>query len=152
MLSNSLQSFIGTNIQLSPPFIQTNSLLLKREPTHKTTKSITNEPPIGKLRDCHSIELISFDAPVFKLRVISDGYFSIRALIRDIGLKLDSCATVTDLFLSKMGPISSDESGLLKKHQLHLNNICQAIQKYTSICAKDLKQFEGLVADNRRII
>jgi hypothetical protein len=152
MLSNSLQSFIGTNIQLSPPFIQTNSLLLKKEPIRKTTKSVTNEPQIGKLRDCHSIELISFDAPVFKLRVISDGYFSIRALIRDLGLKLDSCATVTDLCLSKMGPISSDENGILRKHEIHLKNIYEAIQKYTSMCAKDLKQFEGLMADNRRII
>lgn len=150
MLLDSLKCYIGSKEQIIPPYIPTDSLLIKKEPILKAVKTMVKEPPAPRIRDCHSIELITFDPPIIKLKVISDGYFSCRALVHDLGLKLESCAHVTDLHLERMGPISVIDC--LQKYEIHLNNIYNAIEKYTVMWARDLRKFEQLMPDNRRFV
>lgn len=142
---------IGTIEQKNPPIIPPkDSLLIPKEPVKKPTIYVVKNEPIVRLRECHSIEILSFKPPDLKLKVISDRDFSCRTLIHDLGLKLNTCAHLTDLCLKRIGVITTKDC--LKKYELHLNQMIEAIDKYSNLCSKELKKNEDLKKNYRRII
>ncbi|CAG2110804.1 unnamed protein product [Medioppia subpectinata] len=148
-LKEALNQFVGTKEQLNPPFIIKPNILIEKERKAKTQRTVEDEPS-PRLRTCHSVEVLSFKPPDLKLRVVSDGFFSCRRLIHDLGVELSSCAHVTDLCLNSMGVINREVC--LQKYELHLNQMTEAIDKYSKLCSRDLKKYKDLKPDNRRFI
>ncbi|CAG2158022.1 unnamed protein product [Oppiella nova] len=149
LLKQTIQEFIGAKEQLNPPLICKEHLLLPKDGKRRTPPTVQSEPT-PRLRECHSIDILSWKPPELTLRVITDGYFSVRTFVHDLGLKLSSCAHLTDLCLNRMGVITTDVC--LKKYELHLKQMSEAIDKYSKLCSKDLKRFSDLKPDNRRRI
>ena len=136
-MNESLKQFIGPTEQLNPPPIWSQSLLLPKITDKKRTESVVKPEPTPRIRVCHNIEILSFKPPDLKLKIISDGHFSCRQFIHDLGVKLNSCAHLTQLHLNRMGVITTKDC--LKKYELHSIQISEAIDKYTKLCSKDLK-------------
>ena len=93
--------------------------------------------PTLRIKQCHSIELLKVDGAVVQMRIISDGLFSCRALVRDLGLELGCHAVIDQLHLKSIGPFGDEEA--LHKHELHAVQIERALtenaersQKYFS--------------------
>ena len=141
---------IGPNEQKNPPQIWTQTLLIPKNSGKKKTETVVKTGPTPRIRVCHNIELLSYEPPNLELKILSDGHFSCRAFIHDLGLKLNSCAHITQLHLNRMGVITTQEC--LKKYELHSKLISEAIDKYSNLCSKDLKKFEDLKTSYRRII
>ncbi|XP_054168515.1 tRNA pseudouridine synthase B-like isoform X2 [Oppia nitens] len=149
-LLETLKQFMGTIKQLNPPPIPYSEPLLVGKETNERTINTVIMKPKTRIKQCFVISLLDFNPPNIKLKVISDGYFSCRQFIHDLGLQLNSCAHLTDLCLNQMGIITVDDC--LKKYEIHLKQMEEAIDKYSKILSKDLKKFTQLKPDNRRFI
>lgn len=103
MVDEVLQSFIGTIEQIPPAYsackisgIRAFDLARKGEEVKLKPKTLTID----------EIEVLQFDMPVLKIRVVCSKGTYIRALARDIGLALKSGAYLTALERTRVGNIS----------------------------------------------
>ncbi len=103
MVDEVLQSFIGTIEQIPPAYsackisgIRAFDLARKGEEVKLKPKTLTID----------EIEVLQFDMPVLKIRVVCSKGTYIRALARDIGLALKSGAYLTALERTRVGDIS----------------------------------------------
>ncbi|KAI2803369.1 TruB pseudouridine (psi) synthase 1 [Blomia tropicalis] len=111
-----------------------------------------NHPTIRE-KNCHSIELLEMDDNKLQIRVQSDGIFSCRALVRDIGIELGCHAVVDSLQLNQVGPFTIDQA--LPKHELHLEQIEQSIAQHMNKCERyidEMKQLYPSAKPNLRFI
>ena len=157
MLNDNLAKFVGQIEQYNPPFIWKENLLIpkvekveKANLMAKTSKKNDKRVAVPRIRQCHSIELLAFQPPNFKMKVVSDGLFSCRALVNDLGGQLNSCAHLTQLHLNKMGVITEDIC--LKKYELHFTYIRDAVQKYSNLFKNDLKKYQDLKTLRRGVV
>ncbi|MCM1004917.1 MAG: tRNA pseudouridine(55) synthase TruB [Prevotella sp.] len=98
-----LQSFTGTIMQVPPVFSAVKvdgkrAYLLARKGAEPELKA--------KSLQIDEIELLRFDLPIIKIRVVCSKGTYIRALARDIGLALDSGAHLTALRRTRVGEYS----------------------------------------------
>lgn len=79
--------------------------------------------------DVYRLELITSDEeqlPSFDLEIECGGGTYVRSLIRDIGYKLDTVATMTRLTRTQQGQFMTEDA--LEKHDWTPNKIYEAIQ------------------------
>lgn len=112
-------------IEKIPPPINNNS---------PNGDSAAGKRPLYRIKHCHSIELLQKDDATIRMRVISDGLFNCRAFVRDLGHDLGCFATIEQLHLYSVGPLT-DKMALLK-HELHLKQIVEALTQHTDSCQK----------------
>ncbi|KAF7490726.1 hypothetical protein SSS_03243 [Sarcoptes scabiei] len=124
------------------------------EPSDRSEEnSQLNFEGIIRTKECYDIELLSLKDRLIKFRIISDGLFSCRAFIRDLGLSLHCPSSLHSLHLNRMGPIRSNQT--LLKHELHYNQLVNCADEITQICmdyfAKLREQYPLATNRHRRI-
>ena len=65
--------------------------------------SPTGTHPTLRIKQCHSIELLEMDDATIRMRVLCDGLFSCRSLVRDLGHELGCHASLHTLHLRQVG-------------------------------------------------
>ena len=117
-LINVLNSFKGKSIQEVPKYsaVKVNGKKLYEY----ARNNIEVELPKKEI-EVYDIELLDFNDNKFTFKChVSKGTY-IRSLIRDIGLKLDTYACMTNLRRTKLGKVSLEEINTLK--DLETNNV-----------------------------
>lgn len=106
----------------------------------------------------YSLELCSYDSLSFSLEAhVSHGTY-IRSLVRDIAKKANTCATVTHLVRSAIGPFILDEAHTLtaltleyvKTHIISVEHMREMIKQYEQKTNRARKQAELLDYKKRR--
>ncbi len=113
LISEAIKNFTGEQEQIPPSFSAKlvnglRSYTLAREGDSRELK-----PSVIAI---HELEIISFESPVLVLRVLCSKGTYIRALARDLGLALNSGATLTNLTRTRSGDFLL--SGCLSIEQL----------------------------------
>lgn len=136
-----LQETVGDSMQVSRSIDDTDDESSDNEDEKK--KNNINLPsgdlpagrhPTLRIKQCHSIELLRVDEAVVQMRIICDGLFSCRAFVRDLGLELGCHSVIDRLHLKSLGPFIDERA--LHKHELHLEQIVQAMTENAAPCQK----------------
>ena len=107
LLANVLKSFIGTIEQIPPDF---SAIKIDGKRAYEYARkgiAIEIKPKILEVKE---IEIINFDLPEVKLRVVCGKGTYIRALARDIGEALNSGAYLTGLRRTRVGDFNLDQA------------------------------------------
>ncbi|MEI6140671.1 MAG: tRNA pseudouridine(55) synthase TruB [Mariniphaga sp.] len=107
LLAEVLKGFIGTIEQIPPDF---SAIKIDGKRAYEYARkgiAIEIKPKILEVRE---IEIISFDLPEVKLRVVCGKGTYIRALARDIGEALNSGAYLTGLRRTRVGDFNLDQA------------------------------------------
>ena len=107
LLADVLKSFIGTIEQIPPDF---SAIKIDGKRAYEYARkgiAIEIKPKILEVKE---IEIISFDLPEVKLRVVCGKGTYIRALARDIGDALNSGAYLTGLRRTRVGDFNLDQA------------------------------------------
>ena len=107
LLAEVLKGFIGTIEQIPPDF---SAIKIDGKRAYEYARkgiAIEIKPKILEVRE---IEIISFDFPEVKLRVVCGKGTYIRALARDIGEALNSGAYLTGLRRTRVGDFNLDQA------------------------------------------
>lgn len=105
---------------------------------------------LSRFRNCrvkhvNSIEVSHLIGDRLQFKVISDGLFSCRGFVRDIGQMLNCPSCVERLQLVQCGPYHQDRA--LAKHELHFNQIVESIQMNTQLGSAYNKQLAVMYPD-----
>ena len=106
-MRSALQAFVGTISQVPPAF---SALKVDGRRAYKLARqgvAVELEPREVKI---HSLELLQFAYPDFKLKIECGSGTYVRSLGRDIGESLDSGAVMTALLRSAVGPFDVERS------------------------------------------
>jgi tRNA pseudouridine55 synthase len=102
LVKQTLDSFIGTQLQIPPDF---SAKMVNGTRAYKLARKGESLALQPKEITIYSIALISFALPVIEFSVTCSKGTYIRALARDIGLKLGSGAYLSGLVRSKIGDL-----------------------------------------------
>lgn len=133
---DSFQEAVGDIVQVSRPLDDTDDESSGGEDEMKNNNSnlAVGRHPTLRIKQCHSIELLRMDEAVVEMRILCDGLFSCRAFVRDLGLDLGCHAALTSCHLKSLGPFVDEQA--LHKHELHLEQIVQAMTENAEECQK----------------
>ena len=109
---NALNSFLGNSTQI-PPLYSAIKVNGKKLYEYARKNEIVNIPT----RDItvYNIKLLSYDYPYITFTIhVSKGTY-IRSIIRDLGYKLNTYATMTELTRTKQGKFTLENSNSLKE-------------------------------------
>jgi tRNA pseudouridine55 synthase len=125
-----LPQFIG-NIQQVPPIFSA----IKRggKKMYDLARQGKNEDDLkleAREVEIRQIQLLECNLPKFRIHVECGGGTYIRSLVRDIGYKLDTVATLTMLERTKQGCFQLEDA--LAKEHWNADNIYAAIDKFNS--------------------
>jgi tRNA pseudouridine55 synthase len=125
-----LQQFIG-NIQQVPPIFSA----IKRggQKMYDLARKGMSEDDLkleAREVEIQQIQLLDCNLPKFRIHVECGGGTYIRSLVRDIGYKLDTVATLTTLERTKQGCFQIQD--VLAKDDWNAGNIYAAIDKFNS--------------------
>lgn len=101
-----LLKFIGRIEQVPPAFSACN---VDGKRAYELARQGVDVPLKAKVLVIDSIELITYDLPVVKIRVVCSKGTYIRALARDIGIALDSGAHLIALERTRVGDVTLDK-------------------------------------------
>ena len=121
-LEKVLQGFEGNITQITPVYSAVKQNGIRLSDLARGGKLIT---PPHKQVCVHSVSLLDYSPPYFKIYVECSAGTYIRSLIRDIGEKLGSKAHVTYLCRTRQGPFSI--GGALRESQWNIDNIEEAV-------------------------
>jgi tRNA pseudouridine55 synthase len=129
LLEKTIKSFIGIQLQ-TPPQVSAKKVNGKRAyALNREGKSVELTPVEINIK---SIELLSFKKDVFVIKTLVSKGTYIRQLINDIGLKLDTYATMTKLERTQISGLSLEDlnkeidlSSILEINVSIVNNITQ---------------------------
>ena len=100
LLVEVLQEFIGTIMQVPPEY---SAVKINGKRAYEYARKGVVVEIKSKILEIKEIEIISFDLPEVKLRVVCGKGTYIRALARDIGVALNSGAYLTGLRRTRVG-------------------------------------------------
>ena len=121
-LLKTLQHFEGNITQIIPVYSAVKQNGIRLSDMARMGKLVT--PPPRQV--CiHTLSLLDFSPPYFKVRVECSAGTYIRSLIRDVGEKLGSKAHVTYLCRTRQGPFSIGDA--LREYQWNIGNIEKAV-------------------------
>ncbi len=100
LLVNVLQGFIGTINQIPPEF---SAVKINGKRAYEYARKGVAVEIKSKILEIKEIELLSFNLPEVKLRIVCGKGTYIRALARDIGIALGSGAYLTGLRRTRVG-------------------------------------------------
>ena len=130
-LQDSLSDFTGTIMQVPPIFSairRGGKKMYEQARAGKTAEDLKLEP---RQVEVYNLELVTdndeVQLPSFELNIECGGGTYVRSLIRDIGYKLDTVATMTALERTQQGQFTSDDA--LEKKDWCPDNIYAAIDK-----------------------
>ena len=106
LVEKTLQKFIGSIEQVPPAF---SACKIKGERAYELARKGEDVELKPKLLVIDDIELLSFNMPEIKIRIICSKGTYIRALARDIGGALNSGAHLTGLIRTRIGDITLDK-------------------------------------------
>lgn len=106
MVETALKSFIGSIEQIPPDFSACKIDGKRAYDLARAGKEVELKP---KTLVIDEIELLSYDLPVIKIRVVCSKGTYIRALARDIGLALDSGAHLIGLVRTRIGNVTLED-------------------------------------------
>jgi tRNA pseudouridine55 synthase len=101
-----LAGFVGQIEQVPPAFSACN---IEGKRAYELARKGIDAPLKAKILVIDEIELIAYDLPVVKIRVVCSKGTYIRALARDIGYALDSGAHLIALERTRIGEITLDK-------------------------------------------
>jgi tRNA pseudouridine55 synthase len=137
-LKDILPSFTGTISQIPPIFSairKGGKQMYKEARKGKTAEDLKLEP---RQVEVYSLELITSDEkqlPSFDLDIECGGGTYVRSIIRDIGYKLDTVATMTFLKRTQQGPFTSEDT--IQKDDWTPDKIYEAIEKINEARRKE---------------
>jgi tRNA pseudouridine55 synthase len=130
-LQDSLSDFKGTIMQVPPIFSairKEGKKMYEQAREGKTAEELKLEP---RQVEVYNLELVNdnndLQLPSFELNIECGGGTYVRSLIRDIGYKLDTVATMTALERTQQGQFTSGDA--LEKEDWCPDNIYGAIDK-----------------------
>ncbi len=100
LLKEVLQEFIGTIMQVPPEY---SAVKINGKRAYEYARKGIAVEIKSKVLEIKEIEIVSFDLPEVKLRVVCGKGTYIRALARDIGVALNSGAYLTGLRRTRVG-------------------------------------------------
>lgn len=109
-LENTLTKFIG-EINQTPPIY--SAIKVKGKKLYEYARNKEEVEILSRIVNIYSIELLSFSNNIFKLKCnVSKGTY-IRSLIRDIGISLNTYATMKSLVRTKQGRVNIEDCGTI---------------------------------------
>jgi tRNA pseudouridine55 synthase len=106
MVEKVLAGFVGRIEQVPPAFSACN---IEGKRAYELARKGIDAPLRAKILVIDEIELIAYDLPVVKIRVVCGKGTYIRALARDVGYALDSGAYLIALERTRVGEITLDK-------------------------------------------
>ncbi len=105
---NAVNSYVGKQIQIPPVY---SAIHVNGKRSYQIARSGDTEPQLeGRGIEIHSAQIISWEAPFLKVRLnVSKGTY-IRSYARDLGHMCNSCAYVTELYRTQIGPFNVGEA------------------------------------------
>ena len=100
LLKEVLQEFIGTIMQVPPEY---SAVKINGKRAYEYARKGIAVEIKSKVLEIKEIEIVSFDLPEVKLRIVCGKGTYIRALARDIGVALNSGAYLTGLRRTRVG-------------------------------------------------
>jgi tRNA pseudouridine55 synthase len=128
-IKDALPEFIGTIMQVPPIFSAIRKGGKKMYEVAREGKTAENLKMDAREVDVYRLELVTSDEeqlPSFDLEIECGGGTYVRSLIRDIGYKLDTVATMTRLTRTQQGQFTTEDA--LEKHDWTPNKIYEAIE------------------------
>jgi tRNA pseudouridine55 synthase len=126
-----LPNFVGNILQVPPAF---SALKVKGQRMSDLARKGVDVQIEPRPVVVHSLDLVSYDPPRFKVLVRCGGGFYVRSLIRDIARELDSVAVVSYLCRTKQGPfLLNDALELSRWTREELDSIVRSSANGTTI-------------------
>jgi len=120
--NNVLKNFVGEIEQIPPIY---SAIKVKGKKLYEYARNNENVDIPKRTVNIYSIELLEFSNNTFKLKCnVSKGTY-IRSLIRDIGLSLNTFATMKSLIRTKQGKVNIEDCGTIS--DLKYGNILNLI-------------------------
>jgi tRNA pseudouridine55 synthase len=118
-----LKTFVGRIEQVPPAFSACN---IDGKRAYELARQGVDAPLKAKLLVIDEIELLVYDLPVIKIRVVCSKGTYIRALARDIGYALDSGAYLIALERTRVGEVTLDKCVSIEDIDLFLERTIPA--------------------------
>jgi tRNA pseudouridine55 synthase len=106
LVEERLQKFIGTIEQIPPVY---SAVKVEGKRAYEYARNGVEVELVPKTLVIDELEILSFQLPILKLRIVCSKGTYIRALARDIGQELDSGAHLVDLTRTRIGNIKIDQ-------------------------------------------
>ena len=106
LVEKTLQKFVGSIEQIPPAF---SACKINGERAYELARKGEDVELKSKLLVIDDIELLSFNMPEIKIRIVCSKGTYIRALARDVGEALNSGAHLTGLIRTRIGNITLDK-------------------------------------------
>lgn len=132
-LSEKLASFQGIYDLTNFEETETSPLKKQKYPCSLQKREVT----------CRSIELIEYNEPFATLNIISTGALNLRQLSYDIGLRLETKASLVKMIRHKEGPICLSDLRVLQLHETQLEHYLNKLE----VMRKDYNDYIGLFDD-----
>jgi tRNA pseudouridine55 synthase len=110
LLAEVLKDFVGTIMQVPPEY---SAVKINGKRAYEYARKGVSVEIKSKVLEIKEIEVLSFDLPEVKLRVVCGKGTYIRALARDIGVALNSGAYLTGLRRTRVGDFDLDQAIVL---------------------------------------
>jgi tRNA pseudouridine55 synthase len=120
-----LKTFVGRIEQVPPAFSACN---IDGKRAYELARKGVDAPLKAKLLVIDEVELLAYDLPVIKIRVVCSKGTYIRALARDIGYALDSGAYLIALERTRVGEVTLDKCMSTEDIDLFLERMIPAGQ------------------------
>jgi tRNA pseudouridine55 synthase len=129
MLKNTLSGFVGEILQVPPIF---SALKIDGQRSYKLARQGIEPNMQPRKIKIYSLELLHYDGEEASLKVHCGKGTYVRALARDIAVKLGTVAYITELRRTKLGNFSIDQ-GILLDNLLKLVHTLEPIDKFMSV-------------------
>ncbi|MBB3187741.1 tRNA pseudouridine(55) synthase TruB [Microbacter margulisiae] len=106
LVETKLQQFIGSIEQIPPVY---SAVKVDGKRAYEYAREGADVELASKTLVIDELEILAFDLPVLKLRIVCSKGTYIRALARDIGQALDSGAHLTELTRTRIGNVTIDQ-------------------------------------------
>lgn len=124
LVEETLKQFIGTIEQIPPAF---SAVKIEGKRAYEYARQEINVSLNAKTLVIDEIEILSFEPPFLKIRIVCSKGTYIRALARDIGFALHSGAHLTELIRTRIGDVTLDHCMSLSDFEFLLHNNMQTL-------------------------
>jgi len=102
-----LDRFLGTITQTPPKF---SALKHEGRPLYRLARASKAPEPAARAVTAYELELIAWTPPEAAVRAVVSAGFYVRALCRDLGTALGTCATLSGLVRTRVGRFTREEA------------------------------------------
>ena len=127
-LTAALPEFLGEISQIPPAF---SAIKLQGQRAYQLARQGVDLDIQPRVVHIHSLQLVDFDYPKFKLKIECGSGTYVRSLGRDIGMRLNSGAVMTSLVRTAVGQFDLEDS--VDPAELTASNLAASV-KYPRYC------------------